>query len=184
MAWQIQRKICLPKLQVIVAAGDSFPVSFDGLSLFQMSWFSCPSLCSCVFFSSTGWVHKSSQSQFYFRAKSTSNCVSELTSIQVLCCSLLLESPCFFRSPKGSTGARYLFVDEAAGLPVAEATQLLRTGKRVILATTLDGGWAKFRKTTGPTGRPGTMKALWPMAQLFHYIIHGIGSLYNIYIYL
>jgi hypothetical protein len=60
-----------------------------------------------------------------------------------------------------STGARYLFVDEAAGLPVAEATQLLRTGKRVILATTLDGGWAKFRHDRsdrsawaheGPTG--------------------------------
>ena len=49
LAWQIQRKICLPKLQVIVAAGDSFPFSFDGLSLFQMSWFLCPSLCSCFF---------------------------------------------------------------------------------------------------------------------------------------
>ena len=52
-------------------------------------------------------------------------------------------------------------MDEAAGLPVAEATQLLRTGKRVILATTLDGGWAKFRHDRsdrsawaheGPTG--------------------------------
>eukprot|EP00435_Cladocopium_sp_Y103_P031764 s1326_g8.t1 len=34
---------------------------------------------------------------------------------------------------------QYLFVDEAAGIPVAEATQLLLTAKRVILATTLDG---------------------------------------------
>eukprot|EP00913_Durusdinium_trenchii_P029857 g27977.t1 len=34
---------------------------------------------------------------------------------------------------------QYLFVDEAAGLPVAEASQLLRKARRVVMATTLDG---------------------------------------------
>ena len=34
---------------------------------------------------------------------------------------------------------RYLFVDEAAGIPVFEASTLLRRAKRVIMATTLDG---------------------------------------------
>jgi len=34
---------------------------------------------------------------------------------------------------------QYLFVDEAAGIPVFEASTLLRRAKRVIMATTLDG---------------------------------------------
>lgn len=161
LAWQIQRKICLPKLQVIVAAGDSFPFSFDGLSLFQMSWFLCPSLCSCVFFSSTGWLHKSSQSQFYFRAKSTSNCVSELTSIQAVCSSLLLESPCFFPGSPRVPGI-YSWTRRPAFRWRKPRSCCGRANGWFWRPPWMVAG--RSFATTGPTGRPGPMKALqvWP----------------------
>lgn len=57
----------------------------------------------------------------------------------------VMERRCF--------SGQYLFVDEAAGIPVAEALRLMRSARRVVMATTLDGYDARFssQKFVSPT---------------------------------